>query len=202
VGRRVRSQHLVEQEVALAAPPVPDLETERLLLRAPTSGDLDDWIAAIWGDAEVMRHMPKSTDALDVQAQEVLDFFLGLRQQHRVGAWAIARKTDGRFMGHAILAHREAFNEPELGYALGKEFWGSGYATETARAVVQYGFEQAEVPRMFGVVVPENEPSWRILKRLGFVYEKDVVHYNMPLAYYALERNSFIRPYSGQASSK
>ena len=170
---------------------LPDIETERLLLRAPTSDDLDDWIAAIWGDDEVMRYMPKSSAPLAVQAQDVLDFFMELREQHRVGAWVIASKNDGRFMGHAILAHREAFDEPELGYALGKEFWGNGYATETAQAVVQYGFEQVGLPRMFGVVVPENEPSWRILKRLGFVYEKDVVHYNMPLAYYALERDAF-----------
>jgi RimJ/RimL family protein N-acetyltransferase len=40
-------------------------------------------------------------------------------------------------------------------------------------------------------VFPENESSWRILQQLGFVYEKDVTHYNLPLAYYALQRDRF-----------
>jgi RimJ/RimL family protein N-acetyltransferase len=44
---------------------------------------------------------------------------------------------------------------------------------------------------MFAVVFPENEPSWRILQRLGFAYEKGVTHYNLPLAYYALQRDRF-----------
>lgn len=175
----------------MASTQVPDIETERLILRAPVSEDLGKWVDTIWGDPEVMRYMPRSADAPDVRAKNVFGFFTQLREQQRVGAWVISRRTDGQFMGHSILAHREAFGEPELGYALGKEFWGQGFATEIARAVVQYGFEQVRLPRIFGVVFPENEPSWRILKRLGFVYEKDVVHYNLSLAYYALDRERF-----------
>lgn len=169
-----------------------NIETERLILRAANDADLDDWVATIWADVEVMRYMPRSSDPPDERAQKTLGFFQQLREQQNVSAWAVTRRTNGQFMGHSILAYREAFGEPELGYALGREFWGSGYATETARAVVRYGFKQAGVPRIFAVVFPENEPSWRILRRLGFVYERDVTHYNLPLAYYALNRNQFL----------
>lgn len=58
--------------------------------------------------------------------------------------------------------------------------------------MARYGFEQANVARMFAVVFPENEPSWRILKHLGFDYEKDVTHYSLPLAYYGLRREQFV----------
>ena len=176
----------------MAVSPIPDIETERLILRGPTAADLDDWAATIWGDSEVMRYMPRSDDAPEVVAQGVLEFFNQVREQQQIGTWVITNKADGRFMGHCILAYREAFGEPELGYALGKAFWGKGYATETARAVARYGFEQANAARMFAVVFPANEPSWRILKALGFVYEKDVTHYNLPLAYYALRRDQFV----------
>jgi RimJ/RimL family protein N-acetyltransferase len=169
----------------------PDIETERLILRGPTDADLDDWVACIWSDADVMRYMPRSTDAPEVRAQGTLAFFTRVREQQQVGAWMVTRKADGQFMGHCMLAYREAFGEPELGYALGKAFWGQGYATETARAVARYGFEQTNPDRMFAVVFPENEPSWRILQRLGFGYEKEVTHYNLPLAYYALRRDQF-----------
>jgi RimJ/RimL family protein N-acetyltransferase len=150
--------------------------------------DLDDWAATIWSDPDVMAYMPRSSDPPDVRAKATLGFFDQLREQQRIGAWMITNKADGEFMGHAILAFREAFGEPELGYALGKAFWGQGYATEAARAIVQYGFEQPNVSRIFAVVFQENEPSWRILKRLGFEYEKDVTHYGLPLACYALAR--------------
>jgi ribosomal-protein-alanine N-acetyltransferase len=171
---------------------IPDIETERLILRGPTDADLDDWVACIWTDPDVMRHMPRSTDAPEVRAQGTLAFFTRIRGQQQVGAWMVTKKADGQFMGHCMLAHREAFGEPELGYALGRAFWGQGYATETARAVARYGFEQTNLDRMFAVVFPENEPSWRILQRLGFVYEKNVTHYNLPLAYYALRRDQFM----------
>lgn len=170
---------------------LPDIETERLVLRGPTARDLDDWVTTIFGDSEAMRFMPRSSDPPDVLATTVLDSFHQLRERQRVGAWVITSRTDGRFMGHAILAERDAFDEPELGYALGKEFWRRGYATEAATAVVRYGFAQANLSRIFAVLFPENESSRRILNRLGFSYEKDVTHYGLPLAYYALSRDRF-----------
>ncbi len=176
----------------MTGPPIPSIETDRLLLREPTDADVADWVATIWEDSEVMHYMPRSTDAPMVRAQKALSFFTKLREQQQVGAWVVTEKANGRFMGHCMLAHRETFGEPELGYALGKAFWGQGYATEAARAVVRYGIEQANVARIFAVVFPENQPSWRILKRLGFNYEKDVTHYQLLLACYALRREHFV----------
>lgn len=171
---------------------ISDIETERLILRGPTRGDVDAWATTIWADSEVMRYMPRSTDAPEETAANLVPWFTQLREQQQIGGWLITKKSDGQFMGHSILAYREAFSECELGYALGQAFWGQGYGTEAARAVARYGFEQANLERMFAVVFPENQPSWRILQQLGFVYEKDVTHYNLPLAYYALRRDHFV----------
>jgi RimJ/RimL family protein N-acetyltransferase len=171
---------------------ISDIETERLILRGPTSGDVDDWATVIFADPVVMRYMPRVSVAPDEMAKSMVAWFTQLREQHQVGGWLITKKTDGQFMGHCILAYREAFDECELGYALGQAFWGQGYGTEAARAVARYGFEQANLDRMFAVAFQENQPSWRILQQLGFVYEKDVTHYNLPLAYYALRRDHFV----------
>jgi RimJ/RimL family protein N-acetyltransferase len=170
---------------------IPDIETERLILRGPIDVDLAAWVACIWNDADVMRYMPRSADAPEVRAHGALDFFTRISEQRQVGAWMVTNKSDGQFMGHCMLAHRDAFGEPELGYALGKAFWGQGYGAETAHAVARYGFEETNLDRLFAVVFLENEPSWRILQRLGFVHEKEVTHYNLPLAYYALRRDQF-----------
>lgn len=170
---------------------IPDIETERLILRGPTEADLDDWVACIWADPEVMRYMPRMDDTPDVSAKAVLAGFTNAREQQQVGAWVITDKADGRFMGHCMLRYREALNDHELGYALGKAFWGKGYATETARAVARYGFEQASLERIFAVVIPENIPSARVLEHLGFAYEKDGVLYDLSVAFYGLGRKQF-----------
>ncbi len=171
---------------------ISDIETERLILRGPTSGDVDAWATVIFADPVVMRYMPRASVAPEEMATNVAAWFTQLRDQHQVGGWLITNKADGQFMGHCILAYREAFGECELGYALGQAFWGPGYGGEAARAVARYGFEQANLDRLFAVAFPENEPSWRILRQLGFVYEKEVTHYHLPLAYYALQRDHFV----------
>jgi RimJ/RimL family protein N-acetyltransferase len=171
---------------------IPDIETERLILRGPTEADLADWTACIWSDAEVMRYMPRMDDTPDAFAKAVLAGFINVRKQQQVAAWVITDKADGRFMGHTMLRYREALNDYELGYALGKAFWGKGYATETARAVARYGFEHANLERIFAVVIPENIPSARVLGHLGFVYEKDGVFYDLPVAFYGLPRERFV----------
>jgi ribosomal-protein-alanine N-acetyltransferase len=170
---------------------IPDIETERLILRRPTETDLDDWTACIWADAEVMRYMPRMHDTPDAFAKAVLAGFTNAREQRQIGAWVIADKADGRFIGHTMLRYREALNDHELGYALGKAFWGKGYATETARAVARYGFEQASLERIFAVVIPENVPSARVLGHLGFTYEKNGTLYDLPVAFYGLSRERF-----------
>jgi RimJ/RimL family protein N-acetyltransferase len=170
---------------------IPDIETERLILRGPTAADLNDWVTCIWSDPEVMRYMPRMDNTPDAFARAVLSGFTNVREQQQVAAWVITDKADGRFMGHCMLRYREALNDHELGYALGKAFWGKGYATETARAVARYGFEQANLERIFAVVIPENIPSARLLEHLGFVYEKDGVLYDLPVAFYGLPRERF-----------
>ena len=176
----------------MAPAQISDIETERLILRGPISGDVDDWAAVIFADPMVMRYMPRVSVAPEEMAKSMVAWFTQLREQQQVGGWLITKKTDSQFVGHCILAYRDAFGECELGYALGQAFWGQGYGTEAARAVARYGFEQANLDRMFAVAFPENQPSWRILQQLGFVYEKDVTHYNLPLAYYGLQRDQFV----------
>jgi len=170
---------------------IPDIETERLILRGPTEADLRDWIACIWSDAEVMRYMPRMDDTPAAFAKAVLAGFTNTRAQQQVGAWVITNKADGSFMGHCILRYREAVNDHELGYAFGQAFWGKGYATEAARVLARYGFECANLERIFAVVIPENVPSTHVLEHVGFVYEKDGVFHDLPVAFYGLRREQF-----------
>ena len=73
-----------------------------------------------------------------------------------VGAMALVMKSDGR---------------AEIGYWIGVPYWGRGYATEAAREVVRYGFEDLGLQRIFAGYFTRNAPSGRVLEKIGMQYE-------------------------------
>ena len=112
--------------------------------------------------------------------------------KHGYGAWLITDKNDGKVIGSCDFDSEEVSGGVEVGYAIGKAHWGKGIATETARAAIRFGFETAKMERIVGVVVPENTASWRVLDRLGFVYEKSTKAYGWDeLRYYILQSEEF-----------
>ena len=118
-----------------------ELATGRLLLRQWREVDLEPF-AALNRDAEVMRHFPAvltkaQSDALAQSAR-------GLIAQRGWGLWAIEHVASGSFIGFVGLAEPEfdAHFTPavEVGWRLGREYWGHGYATEAAGAAMSFGF--------------------------------------------------------------
>jgi ribosomal-protein-alanine N-acetyltransferase len=84
---------------------------------------------------------------------------------------AIRRRSDGRICGgiglHPEMQHQRA----ELGYWIGVPYWGNGYATEAARAVVRHGFEQFNLNRIFASHFKDNDASGKILRKIGMKHE-------------------------------
>lgn len=64
--------------------------------------------------------------------------------------------------------------EPEIKWSLSREFWGKGYATEAALAVQTMAFQTLKRDRLISLILPENEASKRVAKRLGGIYEKTI----------------------------
>ena len=79
--------------------------------------------------------------------------------------FALHRKSDDKFLGLCSFTHGDA---PEFGYWLGEPFWGRGYMSEAAKAVVAYAFRVAAVRELSAGCHIENAASRRILERLGF----------------------------------
>ena len=84
---------------------------------------------------------------------------------------AIRLRSDGRLCGgvglHPVAQHKHA----ELGYWIGVPYWGNGYATEAARGVVQYGFEEIKLNRIFAHHFKHNPASGQVLRKIGMKYE-------------------------------
>jgi RimJ/RimL family protein N-acetyltransferase len=169
---------------------VPEIETERLILRGITPEDLDEMGRRLFADADVIRYMPKRELTPRQRAERAYQVSTQNWSKHGYGCWLITDKLDGQLVGECDY-DTEEMSDVELGYALAKAYWGKGIATEAARAAVRFGFEEAKMERIVAVVVPENKGSWRVLEHIGFVYEKKAHFYGFDVVYYAISREQF-----------
>jgi RimJ/RimL family protein N-acetyltransferase len=150
------------------------IETERLLLRDFVAADLE----AVHGwrsDPEVTRNMFYGPDTLP-QSRSYLAELLEYQEMEQRPGWelAIERKADGRVIGACDVTLSKMGTLGDVGYALARDAWGSGYATEAARAMVAAGFEQLGVWHMVGICDPANEASGHVLAKAGLLFEEDL----------------------------
>lgn len=185
---------------------IPEIETERLILRGPTSADTEPLTAFI-ADPSFSRYIPKAPG--NRTPRERAGRLIGIYQQRweeqppSAMGWAAMRKADSQFIGICGVEHVPDTDEGELDYRLGPLYWGQGYATEAARAIIRYGFDNTTWERVVAAVVPANVASVRVVEHLGFGYEKKVNYLEMAggavlemespiVAYYALRRERFV----------
>ena len=86
-------------------------------------------------------------------------------------SFAITLKENGALIGaiglHSVSVHEKA----EMGYWLGKEYWGKGYASEAAKCMVKFGFEQLHLHRIFAHYFMHNPASRRVMEKAGLKFE-------------------------------
>lgn len=150
----------------------PELETERLRLRAHRAGDFDDSFA-LWCDPRVVRYISGRTSTPQ-QAWSRLMHYAGHWALLGFGYWALVEKTSGTFVGEAGLAdfHREIDasmrNVPEAGWVLAPRFAGRGYATEAMQAVLAWSDAQLGAARTVCMIDPQNLASIRVAEKCGY----------------------------------
>ncbi|MGE5654790.1 MAG: GNAT family N-acetyltransferase [Bacillota bacterium] len=146
--------------------------TNRLIIRDFTMAD-EDAVHEYGSDAEVVRYMPWGPNTREEtrgylehvtasQAKEprtLYDMALVLRDNHQlIGACGIhITRTD--------------VGEAALGYCLHRSYWGQGYMSEAARAMVAFAFEQLKMHRVFATCDPNNIGSRQVMEKIGMTYE-------------------------------
>jgi RimJ/RimL family protein N-acetyltransferase len=85
-------------------------------------------------------------------------------------------------------------DEVELAYALGSEAWGRGLATEIARAILAIGFCQLQLSRVVAFTLKSNEPSMRVMERVGCLFERELIHAGLPHLLYGQKREQYLAP--------
>ena len=106
--------------------------------------------------------------------------------------WAVEHKESGAFLGTVGYAEPEGWPGFELAGILARRFWGHGYATEAARAALDYAFTVLNKDRVISLVSPENHASIRVVERLGERLEGRIQHFGREMLCYGLDRETYL----------
>lgn len=147
------------------------LLTERLELRDFREGDVGA-VQAWAGDPEVVRFMGWGPNTVE-QTREFLQRKLAERtgQPRRTWDLAVANRDTGRVIGSVGLRLDEALQQAALGYCYDQDAWGHGFATEAAREMLRFGFEELGLHRIHASVDTRNGASIRVLDKIGMRQE-------------------------------
>ncbi len=140
------------------------LETPRLLLRPPRAEDLDAW-TTMMQDADTARYIggviPRALCWRGVMTM------IGAWHAQGFAMFSVVEKSTGRWVGRLGPWQPEGWPGSEIGWALARECWGRGYATEGAIAATNWALDTLGWTEIIHSIAPENVPSQRVAQRLG-----------------------------------
>ena len=150
---------------------LPTLEGKRVKLRWLTQSDVPA-LFAIFGDPQVTRYWATPALRDEAGAAELLAEIHENVRIRKGFQWGIARRTDDVVIGTCTLYQPDfGHQRSEIGFALAREWWGQGYASEALRLALTHAFDVLDFRRIEADVDPRNDASLRALERLGFVRE-------------------------------
>lgn len=132
--------------------------TPRLLIRQFKPEDFEDLYEYL-SDEQVVKYEPYPPFSKEQCRLEAV------RRSKNKDFLAVCLKDSGKLIGNIYFAKQE-YDTWELGYVFNQAYQGSGYATESARAVIDYSFKEWKIRRVVASCNPENTASWRLLERL------------------------------------
>ncbi len=147
------------------------LETERLYLREFKTGDAED-LFHLNEDADVLQF---TGDEPFPNIEEAKQFVLDYKHYatYGFGRWAVIRKQDDGFLGWCGLKYTPALEEHDIGFRFFKKYWGQGFASESAKACIEYGFRDLKIAAFVGRAMKANPASVRVLEKIGLTYLDD-----------------------------
>jgi RimJ/RimL family protein N-acetyltransferase len=163
-----------------------ELKTTRLVLRAPVPEDAEA-LAPMYADPEVMRYVGDGHTLTRAETELSVRRMIERWEVDGFGLFTTLRKDDEVVIGRiGILIWNSETWEPttqaqasgptevEVGYTLGREFWGQGYATEAAGAARDYALNGLGADRVIALIIYGNTASANVARKLGLEYKRDI----------------------------
>lgn len=167
------------------------IETSRLILRDWKDSDLEPF-RRLNADEQVMKYFPKTLN--EKETNELYEVITSEFLEVGFGFYAVESKDNNEFIGF-IGFHRATFDADftpciEIGWRLKKEAWGHGYATEGAKACLEYGFSTLGFKEIYSFTADINAPSKNVMNKIGMsfikMFDHPKVEMNSPLRQHVL----------------
>ena len=174
---------------------LPEIETERLLLRMYQAEELES-VYNIITDKNVTKFFPAYYSVEKADVLNSLPRRIKRWQNYGFGQLGVFDKSDEKLIGYCGLQPLDDREEIEIYYGFYKNFWGRGLASKAARAFLRFGIEHAKLPEIVAVTHPENVVSQKVLLKLGMKQRENIRVYDLPAAYFSLSRDEFKKTYA------
>lgn len=166
------------------------LSTDRLILREFQESDLEE-LFDLDSDPEVHKYLGNKPVTMRSQTEDIIK---GVRQQyidHGIGRWIAITKDTNEMIGWSGLKYETlAINNQngynDIGYRFKKKYWGKGYATESANALLEYGFTELKYDKICGAAEIGNKASSKVLQKIGLNFIESFYYENLKCNWYAL----------------
>lgn len=141
------------------------IETDRLIIRSFELSDIDAY-ASIVGDPRVTRFLKSSEPHSYEEAADYVWTVVDEESRNGAVRYAVTLKESGELIG--FCGFKQIGDTVDFGWRYGHEYWGKGYGSEAAVAVLKYGREVLQLPNIFSVAMVENVASVKIIRKLGY----------------------------------
>ena len=152
---------------------LPQLETERLILRRFTLNDARD-VFDYASNPEIAKyvgweHHKSIDDAIDFLNRVIPTYE---DPKTKEWTWGVVLKANGKLIGACSLWGEPVHARAEVGYVIGRDYWGQGFASELTARLLHFAIHELRLPAVYGVFEQDNVVSRRLLEKLGFVFEE------------------------------
>jgi len=148
------------------------LETERLILREFEEKDADAVFRNWASDDAVTKYLTWPTHRTVADSAGYMQFCVNSYREPDSYQWGIVLKETGELFGNiSVVKLNEDIDAAELGYVIGRSFWGNGYMAEAVKAVIAFLFDEVGANRISARHDPDNPNSGRVMQKAGMKYE-------------------------------
>jgi RimJ/RimL family protein N-acetyltransferase len=148
------------------------LETERLALRHMTVEDAEFFLELINSPGWLANIGDRGRRTVEEAAQYIADVYVPSYAKNGFGFYVVELKETGEPLGISGLIKRDSLPDVDIGFAFLERHWGRGYAAESAAAVLDYGLNVLNIPRIVAITKQTNDASGRVLERIGLKFER------------------------------
>lgn len=166
------------------------IETERLILRKAELTDAP-FFYELNSNPLVIKYTGDSAFK-DLQgAENIVHFLQSQYDKNGYARLTVIEKSLQLPIGWCGLKFHEDTNETDIGYRFMQKYWNKGYATESAKACLEYGFNKLNLNRIVGNAMKENPASIAVFKKLGMTYFADELLHDEPAVIYEIKKEQF-----------